>query len=195
MKRARKRSKLSLRQPLPLLLVTAGVAVVLLGTAYAIHRMNHRSGVTLVSASPTPTLLPSTPAPSQGPGSDTAQHAGPGTNTPSPTTPTPITDPNHPVTNTLSVTVTVSSHQVSRGTMVDSTCITVVGAKCHIQATSGSTSVTVSDTKTVVDQNGVDLPWDTSKLPSAGTWNIQAVAVANDGRQGTSSAEVIQVTQ
>lgn len=130
-----------------------------------------------------------------GPGKDTAVHAGPAHDT----TPTPtssltpaVSNPSHPVTALAKPFATLNTHTVSLSgnTTMDSTCSSVSGASCYIQASMGGSVVILSDTKTMTD-TGADFIWDAKKL-SPGSWSIQAVA-SKDGQRSLSDPQTLTV--
>ncbi len=141
-----------------------------------------------------------TPQPSDAiptPNRDTATHAGPKNDTaPTPqASATPEPNPDHPVSATLAKPIgpNNSSGTASRSSDLDSTCQSVTGASCYIQATMDGHVVIVSDTKTITaDSQGVDLPWSVSKL-TVGDWSIRAVATKN-GQKALSSEQILKVT-
>jgi hypothetical protein len=78
--------------------------------------------------------------------------------------------------------------------MMESTCRSVAGASCYIQATKDSQVIIVSQTKTIGgDSDGVVLDWDANQL-SVGTWSISAVA-AKDGSKAVSDPQALKVTK
>jgi cytoskeletal protein RodZ len=109
---------------------------------------------------------------------------------------TPISNPSHPVTASLAAPVETLNNDGgtacgSKSCAEDSTCNSVVGASCYIEATMGAQTIIVTKTATTDSSGGVDLPWSASQL-SAGTWNIQAVATYN-GSKGMSDPEQLTV--
>jgi hypothetical protein len=182
-------------------ILALAVAIVLIVAAGAVYVERHSKAVNLtVKPSPTPTL--------QGPAKTGSAPAGPEAAGATPSaTPTAISNPNNPVSSTLAAPtgdllnvrcVALSKAGATKAcpnTNMNSTCQSVVGASCSIQATmSGATPVVVGADQTITD-NGTDtVPWnwDANKL-TPGTWTVEAVATLN-GQTATSDPETLTVT-
>jgi hypothetical protein len=113
-----------------------------------------------------------------------------------PVTPTPISNPSHPVSTSLAAPTETLNNDGgtacgSQSCAEDSTCNTVAGASCYIEATKGSQTIVVTKTEVTDSSGGVDLPWSASQL-SSGSWNIEAVATYN-GSKATSDPEQLTV--
>lgn len=111
---------------------------------------------------------------------------------------TPQSSPGHPISSLakpIGPNNNTSTISLSGGaTGMESTCRSVAGASCYIQATKGSQVITVSVSKTIGSDSasdGVVLDWDANKL-STGTWSIQAVAT-KDGQTAISDAQNLKV--
>lgn len=111
-----------------------------------------------------------------------------------------VSTPNHPVSSSLAKPIgpnnNTSRVSLSGASGMESTCRSVPGASCYIQATKGSQVITVSDTKTIGSDptsDGVVFDWDANKL-SVGTWSIRAVA-SKDGSSASSDPQSLEVTQ
>lgn len=166
-------------------LVVVVVILAVLLVAALIWKVRKASNHEAVSPSPSGTMSTS----------DTSVHAGPShDSTPSPTTLPP--NPSHPSSSTLGKPEgqILSSRTAPMSANEESTCISVAGASCYIQATMNGKVVAVSATKTITnDQQGVIFDWPVSKL-SPGTWAVQAVA-SKDGQKALSDPWTLTVTQ
>jgi hypothetical protein len=163
-----------------------GVAVVLV--ALVIAGAHNYFFVAHKAASRTSTSLPM-----GGHGGNTAVNSGPSHDTTPTPEPTISNNPSHSVTATLaapngqllsqnSLSLSSCTSDSTNPCEEDSTCNSVAGANCFIEASKGSQTVTVSSTATIPsDTSGVELLWNAGQL-SAGTWIIQAVASDNGSR-------------
>jgi hypothetical protein len=169
-----------------ILILLAAVAILAVGSALYVKASQKKA----------------TPSPGQTSTQDTTTHAGPATDqsTKSPQTPTPtsVSTPDHPITSSLAKPIgpndNTGSVSLSGATMMESTCRSVAGASCYIQATKDTQVIIVSQTKTIGgDADGVVLDWDANQL-SVGTWSISAVA-AKDGSKAVSDPQTLKVTK
>ncbi|HUD11357.1 MAG TPA: hypothetical protein VMS08_03025 [Candidatus Saccharimonadia bacterium] len=135
-----------------------------------------------------------TPSPQQ----STAVDAGPSHNaTPTPmASATPISNPSHPVSSTLAKPTETLNNDGgttcgSEPCGEDSTCNSVPGATCYIEAVKGSQTIEVTKPQVTDSGGGVDMPWNADQL-SGGTWSIEAVATYN-GSQGISDPDQLTV--
>jgi len=171
------------------------IVVVVIATGAALFVAKHRKAADLTvkpSTSPTPTV--------QGPAKTGSAPAGPEAAGATPTaTPTTISNPSHPAGEPLAAPTLIensSTVSLSGATGMESTCQSVPGASCYIQASMGGTTKTVSQSETVPDSgaDGVILNWDASQAGlTAGSWAIEAIATLN-GQTAASSPQTLTVT-
>jgi len=172
-------------------LILLGVILLAAVVAIGVWAWHRPTGSKVAVVTPSPK-----PVESEGPGKDTTEHAGPAsdTSTQPQTTATPAPQPSALLTTPIE---TLSSHEVKLGSSstLDSTCATTVGASCYIQASKGTVTLVVSDTKTVPNDasGGVELPWNANKLTAAGDWSIVAVASLH-GQTAMSDPQTLTVT-
>jgi hypothetical protein len=191
----RRSGKFRLSKTAMITLVLAVVAVALL--AVFAWSQSHPSKTTTVTPQPSASAVPM-----GGHGPNTTVAAGPGHDTTPSATPTAVSNPSHPASNTLAPPTgqpLLSTHKISLANCtgstpcIDSTCWSVQGASCNIQATRNGQTVVVSDTKTITsDTSGVDLPWNPTGKLVDGTWSVQAVATLN-GNKAVSTAESLEL--
>lgn len=173
-------------------LVAVGLILVIVGAAIVLSR--HAKVAALPRASASPTATPTA--------QDTAVHAGPGQdNAGGSSAPiqTPLSNPDHPVTSTLAKPIgpenNVSSVSLAGTTAMESTCRSVAGASCRIDATMGTTTITVGPTKSISGgaSDGAVFDWNANKL-TTGTWSIVAVAT-KDAQTVKSDPQTLEVTK
>jgi hypothetical protein len=137
--------------------------------------------------------------------SDTKVHAGPASDSSQKAEPQKqpqpqqVSTPDHPISSTLAKPIGPNNNtgtvSLSGGaTTMESTCRSVAGVNCYIQATQNGRTIVVSDTKTIGSgtSDGVIFDWDAKQL-SQGDWSITAVTT-KDGQKATSDSQNLKVT-
>lgn len=171
------------------------IVVVILAAAVALAVAQHRKAADLTvkpstSASPTPTV--------QGPGKTGSAAAGPGSAGATPTaSPTTISNPSHPTGQSLAVPTLIENSatvSLSGATGMESTCQSVPGATCYVQASMGGKIIKVTSAMTIPDSgaDGVILNWDAKQL-TVGAWTMEAIASLN-GQTATSASQILTVS-
>ena len=119
-------------------------------------------------------------------------------NPPSTGTDKMVSVPGHPTTTTLARPIgpnnNVQTIDLAQTSSMESTCQSVPGASCVIQATMDGKTLTVSQEQTISssDITGVILNWSADQL-SVGNWQIRAVATYQ-GQTAASVPEQLTVT-